>query len=188
MVLARDLANVAVAESMRFRHARIALVVAVALFTNAGRGEAGEFVDESRVAEGISLYDTRRFDEALAILRPAAEAGSSAAQYHLGLSLARGEGCPKDLGEAARWFERAATQGHGHSQYLLGHMYATGDGVAVDRVRAHMWFTAATAGGWWKAREAREKLVDAGMSPAEITAAGRLLRDWEDRRRKPTSP
>lgn len=162
--------------------------MAIALATHPVPGATAESVDESRVADAISLYDARRFDEALAILQPAAEAGSGSAQYHLGLSLARGEGRPRNLAEAARWFERAASQGHGHSQYILGHMCATGDGVTVDRARAHMWFSAAAAGGWWKAREAREKLVDAGMSPAEITEAGRLLRAWEDSRRRTTPP
>lgn len=145
---------------------------------------AADPVDESRVAEGISLYDARRFDDAMAVLEPAAASGSASAQYHLGLIHARGDGRPRDLAAAARWFQRAAEHGHGHSQFILGHMYATGDGVDIDRSRAHMWYSAAAANGWWKAREAREKLVDAGMTPAEITEAGRLLRAWQESRRE----
>lgn len=148
---------------------------------------AADVSDESAVAEGISLYDSKRFSEALAVLEPAADAGSAAAQYHLGLMNARGEGRPRDLAAAARWFEQAARQGHGHSQFILGHMYARGEGVPADRARAHMWFSAATATGWWKAREAREKLVDAGMTPAEIAEAARLLRAWEASRREPSA-
>jgi hypothetical protein len=48
-----------------------------------------------------------------------------------------------------------------------------------------MWFTAATENGWWKAREARERLVDEGMTPREITESGNLLRAWRARRGAP---
>jgi TPR repeat protein len=61
-------------------------------------------------------------------------------------------------------------------------MYAKGDGVTVDRAQAHMWFTAAAANGWWKAREARERLVDAGMTPQEVTEAGKRYRNWQESR------
>jgi TPR repeat protein len=138
--------------------------------------------DQSRVAEGISLYDRGRFVEAAAMLGPEAEAGSTAAQFHLGLMHARGEGTPRDLAMAAIWMERAAEGGHNHAQYIAGHMHAKGDGVPRDRARAHMWFTAATENGWWKAREARERLVDEGMTPREVTEAGNLLRAWRARR------
>lgn len=143
--------------------------------------------DDSQVAEGISHYDARRYAEALAVLAPLADAGSAAAQYHLGLMYARGDGVAQDLARAALWIRRAAEQGHAHSQYLAGHMYARGDGVERDLAQAHMWFSLATRSGWWKAREAREKLVDAGMTPAQITEAGRLLRAWEARHERPQS-
>lgn len=141
--------------------------------------------DQSRVAEGISFYDRGRFTEAAEMLGPEAEAGSTAAQFHLGLMHARGEGTPRDLAIAATWMERAAEGGHNHAQYIVGHMYAKGDGVTRNRARAHMWFTAATENGWWKAREARERLVDEGMTPREITESGNLLRAWRARQTTP---
>ena len=144
--------------------------------------------DESRVAEGVSMYDGGRFTEAAEVFAPAAAAGNTAAQYHLGLMHARGEGVPKDLAAAATWFERAASGGHNHAQFLVGHMYAKGDGVPRDRARAHMWFTAATANGWWKAREARERLVDDGMTPHEVAEAGKLYRAWQRAQRCTAEP
>lgn len=139
-------------------------------------------VDESAVADAISHHTQGRFEAALAQFLPAAEQGNLAAQYHLGLMYARGEGVRKDFAEAARWFGRAADGGHSHSQFILGHMYAKGDGVTVDRAQAHMWFTAAAANGWWKAREARERLVDAGMTPQEVVEAGKRYRAWQSER------
>lgn len=160
-----------------------AALVVTALATASASAE-----DESRVAEGVSMYDRGRFTEAAAVFAPAAAAGNTAAQYHLGLMHARGEGVPKDLAVAATWFERAATGGHNHAQFLVGHMYAKGDGVPRDRARAHMWFTAATANGWWKAREARERLVDDGMTPHEVAEAGKLYRAWQRAQRGTAEP
>ncbi len=141
-------------------------------------------VDESAVAEAVSHYDGGRHAQALALFLPAAEAGSLSAQYHLGLMHARGEGVPRDLSAAAGWFERAARGGHNHAQFILGHMYSRGDGVSRDLSRAHMWFTAAAANGWWKAREAREKLVADSMTPDEINEGMRLYQEFR-REQKP---
>lgn len=151
--------------------------VAGLLLAAAPLGAAPTVVDESTVAEAVSHYDGGRHAQALALFLPAAEAGSLSAQYHLGLMHARGEGVPRDLSAAAGWFERAARGGHNHAQFILGHMYSRGDGVARDLPRAHMWFTAAAANGWWKAREAREKLVADSMTPEQITEGMRLYQE-----------
>lgn len=164
--------------------ARLAAALVVTVLATASASAE----DESRVAEGVSMYDRGRFAEAAEVFAPAAAAGSTAAQYHLGLMHARGEGVPKDLATAATWFERAASGGHNHAQFLVGHMYAKGDGVPRDRARAHMWFTAATANGWWKAREARERLVDDGMTPHEVAEAGKLYRAWQRAQRGTAEP
>lgn len=166
--------------------ARRGLAAAVAALLWTSGAVIATPVDERAVADGMSLYDRGRFDEARTLLAPAAEAGSAAAQYHLAMMAARGEGEPKDLAAAARWFMQAADQGHAHSQYILGHMFARGEGVERDVRRAHMWFSAAAASGWWKAREARERLVDAGMSPAEVAEASRLYADWRRERDAPS--
>ncbi len=137
-------------------------------------------LDESGVGDAIADYTQGRFDLARRQFEVAANAGSAAAQYHLGLMHARGEGTTPDLVAAARWFALAAEQDHAHSQFILGHMYARGDGVARDLVSAHMWFSAAAAAGWWKAREARERLVPE-MTPAEVARASARLAARERR-------
>ena len=167
----------------RLRRAAFAVALVTMAVPSGARAD-----DQSRVAEGVSLYDRGQFGEAAALLGPEAEAGSTAAQFHLGLMHARGEGTPRDLAVAATWMERAAEGGHNHAQYILGHMYGKGDGVTRDRARAHMWFTAATEGGWWKAREARERLVDEGMTPREVVESGKLFRAWRAARQVQGSP
>ena len=143
-------------------------------------------LDESGVADAIADYTHGRFDVARRSFEVAADAGSAAAQYHLGLMHARGEGTAQDLAAAARWFALAAEQDHAHSQFILGHMYARGDGVARDLVSAHLWFSAAAATGWWKAREARERLVPE-MTPAEVARASAQFAARERRRQPPGS-
>lgn len=165
-------------------HGLRAPIVAFALVVASAAAPAAYADDQRLVAEGISLYDRGQFTEAAALLAPEAESGSTAAQFHMGLMLARGEGTARDLAAAARWMERAAEGGHNHAQYIIGHMYAKGDGVAQDRARAHMWFTAATENGWWKAREARERLVDDGMTPREVTESSNLYRAWRARQQQ----
>ena len=162
---------------MRTAQALAVGLITAALLTPGLAAAAPSAVDESTVAEAVSHYDGGRHAQALTLFLPAAEAGSLSAQYHLGLMHARGEGVPRDLSAAAGWFERAARGGHNHAQFILGHMYSRGDGVARDLPRAHMWFTAAAANGWWKAREAREKLVADTMTPEQITEGMRLYQE-----------
>lgn len=155
---------------------------AILLLALLSAGAATGADDETAVADAIALYGQQRFAEALQLFEPAARSGSAAAQYHLGLLYARGDGVSQDFARAARWFELAAEQDHAHSQFILGHMFARGEGVARDVIEAHVWFSTATANGWWKAREARERLVEAGMSPQQVAAAGKRYRERISRR------
>ena len=59
-----------------------------------------------------------------------------------------GEGVPKDLKEAAKWYRLAAEQGLASAQYNLGLMYADGEGVPEDKVQAFAWASLAGANGF----------------------------------------
>lgn len=63
-------------------------------------------LDESGVADAIADYTQGRFDLARRQFEVAASAGSAAAQYHLGLMHARGEGTTPDLVAASWWKAR----------------------------------------------------------------------------------
>jgi uncharacterized protein len=146
----------------------VAVLLAMVLALPGAPVHAADSVDETAVAEALVFYEQGRFAEAHRAFEPPAAAGNASAQYHLGLLYARGEGVTRDFTEAAAWFTRAAEQDHSHAQFIVGHMRARGEGVPRDLVQAHVWFSAAAANGWWKAREARERLVDAGMTPQEV--------------------
>jgi hypothetical protein len=68
----------------------------------------------------------------------------SDAQYHLGRVLAEGLAGPRDLQQAARWFNLAAEQGHAHAQARLGQLLFNGDGVPRQGPRGLMWMQIAT--------------------------------------------
>ena len=78
---------------------------------------------------------------------PAAERGDVVAQNNLGLMYLRGDGVPKDLKEAAKWFRKAAEQGNAMAQHSLGFMYGKGDGVPEDLKEATKWFRKAAEQG-----------------------------------------
>ena len=73
-------------------------------------------------------------------LKQLAERGDADAQIKLGLKYNRGDGVPKDLPEAAKWYRRAAEQGSAVAQRNLGVMYLLGDGLEKDETEAVKWF------------------------------------------------
>ena len=54
-------------------------------------------------------------------------------QFNLALSYDKGEGVPKDLPEAAKWWRKAADQGFAEAQRNFGICFLRGDGVEKRR-------------------------------------------------------
>jgi uncharacterized protein len=129
--------------------------------------------------EGVPQDET----EALKWFRLAAAQGHARAQLNLGLLYATGEGVPQDEAEALKWFRLAAAQGEAGAQFNLGVLYYTGEGVPQDDIQAYKWFHLAAASftakpDQNKAGEARNR-VAARMTPAQITEAQKLVREWK---------
>ncbi len=57
-------------------------------------------------------------------------------------------------------------------------MYAHGQGTPPSNIEAYRWLTIAASYGDPEAMGVREKLA-AAMTPAEISRASRLAREWE---------
>ena len=72
------------------------------------------------VAAGLQAFRIGDYATALREWTPLAEAGDSAAQFHLALMYELGVGVVQDPTAAAAWYRRAAEQGHGQSQLRLG--------------------------------------------------------------------
>jgi len=119
--------------------------------------------------------------EALYWFRAAAVQGNSYGQFALGYMYENGAGVARDDGEAVRWYRVAAEQGNALAQNNLGLMYEAGRGVPRDYVMAHLWFARAAAdadSGLDRDKAARNlDQVEAKMTPAQVEAAKRLVRE-----------
>ncbi len=132
---------------------------------------------------GMAAIERGDYRAALGELLPLAEQGHAQAQYKLGRMYRAGVGVPRDAAAAAMWTRRAAEQGDPLAQYDLGVMYATGQGVAQDYVQAHLWFDLAAVQQDVAFRVSSRAagirdLVAEEMTPAELSKARRLAREW----------
>ena len=76
----------------------------------------------------------QRYADAMAILKPLADAGNAQAQTRMGDAYAEGHGVVRDLSAGARWYEKAALQGNTKAQVALDRTIAQLHGVEVVHV------------------------------------------------------
>ncbi len=117
------------------------------------------------------------YAEALKWYRLAAAQGDAVAQLNLGVMYDNGRGAPQDYAEAVRWYSLAAEQGYAEAQFMLGAMYTAGAGVPQDSILAHMWYNLTAAQGD-KIAAALRDTFEKEMTPADVSAARRLAREW----------
>jgi serine/threonine protein kinase len=127
-----------------------------------------------QLADGLRAMEAQRYSEAIAILKPLADAGNAQAQFRLGEAYAEGRGVDRDIATAERWYEKAALQGETGAQIKLGAMFATGTGVARNNNLAYVWYGTAARLGSNAAKAERDK-VGALLQPAEREQADRLI-------------
>ncbi|HVZ14240.1 MAG TPA: peptidoglycan-binding protein [Bauldia sp.] len=77
----------------------------------------------------------------------AAASGDGAAEFEIATRYAEGSVVGKDLGEAARWYQKAAEAGVAVAQYRLGSLYERGQGVSKDLTQAVNWYQRAADQG-----------------------------------------
>ena len=89
---------------------------------------------------GEKAYRSGDYATALREWQPLAKQGQAAAQYHLGLLYANGQGVPKDDAQARQWYEKAAVQEHAEAQANLGSLYDYARGGPQDFKMAVRWY------------------------------------------------
>jgi uncharacterized protein len=94
-----------------------------------------------------TAYERGDYATALHIWQSRAEQGVAVAQNNLGLMYFKGQGVPRDFGEAAKWYRLAAEQGNPGAQTNLGIMYYSGQGVTQDFGEAANWYRLAAEHG-----------------------------------------
>jgi TPR repeat protein len=111
--------------------------------------EAFSFSELDILRARADLLDGRA-DEALAVLKPAAEAGNARAQMLYGSTWEYGDTGVVDVEEAVRWYEMSAAQGHARAMMILGDLYRYGpsvpaEAISVDFEKAREWYERAIA-------------------------------------------
>ncbi len=119
--------------------------------------------------------------EAMKWYSKAAEQGNAKAQSYLGLMYYNGWGVPQDFAKAVKWFRKAAEQGDTGGQYNLGGMYYNGHGVPQDYVQAHMWYNLVASQDGKAAAKLRDMVAER-MTPAQISEAQKLAREWRPKK------
>jgi uncharacterized protein len=90
------------------------------------------------------------------------------------------QGVTQDYSAAASWYRKAADQGHSEAQNNLGTAYYYGRGVPQDYINSHKWLNLSAARGNKDAARNRD-IVAKKMTPAQITEAQKLAREWKPR-------
>ncbi|MDX1594175.1 MAG: hypothetical protein R3298_08000 [Gammaproteobacteria bacterium] len=88
------------------------------------------------LADAVAAIDRAEYGRALALLRPMAEKGHPAAQFHLANLHSLGQGVPVDQPRAAALYARASEAGHLGATRTLANMVLSGLGVPRDEARA----------------------------------------------------
>lgn len=131
-------------------------------------------------------------ERARILLRAAAEAGFSEAQYLLASFLFDAAGDNEaQRQEAVRLWLAAAAQGHASARYRLGLLYWNGETVARDLVRGHAWMTLAADDGLALA-DATLKTMAKHLTGSELRESSvlqaELLEQRSDRSPAPPRP
>ncbi|HBC48273.1 MAG TPA: sel1 repeat family protein [Gammaproteobacteria bacterium] len=122
--------------------------------------------------------EANQFNEAMQLLRPAANAGNADAEELIGILYAMGLGVERDDRRAFEWYLRSAMKGHAGAQSGIGWYYEVGRGLPeIDLVRAYMWYTLSAIGGDPDALISQEEIVKK-MDQQQIDDALELVDDY----------
>jgi hypothetical protein len=126
------------------------------------------------LAEADRATKAQHYADAVAILKPLADAGNAQAQFRLGEAYAEGRGVDRNVDAAESWYEKAALQGETSAQLKLGAMFANGKGVARNNNAAYIWYGMAARLGSGPGKAERDKLA-ALLQPAEREQADKTI-------------
>lgn len=130
------------------------------------------------IEEARDAMEANQFNEAMQLLRPAANAGNADAEELIGILYAMGLGVERDDRRAFEWYLRSAMKGHAGAQSGIGWYYEVGRGLQeIDLVRAYMWYTLSAIGGDPDALISQEEIVKK-MDQQQIDDALELVDDY----------
>ena len=103
------------------------------------------------LSKANALYEEKKYNEAIALYREAAEAGAPEGQYKLGKMYYAGRGVEKSGEEAVRYYTLSAEQGYEPAEFSLASAYQLGFDIEEDREKAFYWYGRAAEHGNLKA-------------------------------------
>jgi hypothetical protein len=115
----------------------------------------------------------------------AVQRGLDTARVYIGELYYKGRGVPQDFAEAVKWFRPAAEMGDVSAQYYLGLMYYEGQEVQKDYVQAYKWLNLSAANEIVISKDdhndvvRKRDMVASKMTPAQISEAQKLAREWK---------
>jgi serine/threonine protein kinase/TPR repeat protein len=127
-----------------------------------------------QIADADRAIASKQYADALAILKPLADAGNAQAQLRLGNAYADGQGVTRDYAAARDLYDKAARQGEIGAELKLGAIYANATGVERNSNLAYVYYGMAARLGSAAAKPEMEKAA-ASLQPAEREQADRLI-------------
>jgi len=106
---------------------QITLLILTLISINVFGQTADELNEQSK-----KLIEQQKFEEAIPILKQAAELGNAEAQYNLGYCYRAGSGVEQNTEKGIEWFAKSAEQGFNDGLYQMMMAYGNGDGVEQD--------------------------------------------------------
>lgn len=82
------------------------------------------------------MLEEEKYEEALPVLRKAAELGSGEAQYNLGVFLQNGLAGEQSSEEAVEWYSKSSDNNYNDGHYAMMMAYGNGNGIEQDAEKA----------------------------------------------------
>jgi TPR repeat protein len=120
----------------RFRYGALAALATLVFWAAPSLAQAG-------YSQGVSAYESGRFEAAMSEFRPLVEQGHAGAEFMTGVMYFQGRGVTQNRNIAAIWFHKAAIKGHAGAQLAFGSVHIRGIGVYQDLIQAYKWLTLA---------------------------------------------
>ena len=103
-----------------------------------GSGNLSEEAEQLNL-QGVEAGDNGQFVKAKNLFEQAADLGDINAMNNLGYMYENGEGIPKNIKEAFKWYKKAAEGGHVDAMYALADAYSSGIGLEKDDTQYFAW-------------------------------------------------
>ncbi|HVY24864.1 MAG TPA: energy transducer TonB [Steroidobacteraceae bacterium] len=111
----------------------------------ASKGSAPDLYAAAYIGDLVSELGIKK-EESNRWYYQAAQAGYSKAQYEIGKSLFRGEGCEQDIHKGLQWLTMAAEDESADAEYFLGISLLGSNKITEDKPQAIAWLNKAAAG------------------------------------------